>query len=154
MLDNNSFDNVIKQYSRGLIYLSMGLYEKASDEFRFIANANPEDNTMRSLLLDSLIKSADFDSADSLLRGLIENNRDDEWFWFKACEIALLKRDHIEAETIYDSLDLKLKNEKQAVCLNAFAHVMSSETEKGENICRISFLNNITTNINSFHPVT
>ncbi len=134
LLEKISFDNVINQYARGLVYLSMGLYEKAADEFRFILNANPDDNTMRSLLLDCLIKSADFDSADSLLRGLIENNREDEWFWFKACEIALLKRDRIDAETIHNFLDIKLQKHKQAVCLNAFALVMASENEEAENI--------------------
>lgn len=133
-LEKTSFDNVFNQYARGLVYLSMGLYEKGADEFRFILNANPDDITMRTLLLDCLIKSADFDNADSLLRELIEDNREDAWFWFKACEIPLIKRDHLEAEVIYNSLDIKLKEQTQAVCLKAFSLVMKSENEEAENM--------------------
>ncbi|MCD6216330.1 tetratricopeptide repeat protein [bacterium] len=131
-LEKISFDNVFNQYARGLVYHSMGLYEKGADEFRLILNANPEDITMRTLLLDCLIKSADFDNADSLLRELIENNREDAWFWFKACEIPLIKRDAAEAEVIYNSLDIELKKQTQPVCLKAFSLVMKSENEEAE----------------------
>ena len=133
-LEKISFDNVLNQYSRGLVYHSMGLYEKGADEFRLILNADPEDITMRTLLLDCLIKSADFDSAESILHELIENNREDAWFWFKACEIPLIKRDPNDSEVIYNSLDIELRKQAQAVCLKAFSLVMKSENEKAENM--------------------
>ena len=143
LLDEVSFDNIINLYSRGMVYFSMGLYEKAVEQFQIALNETPTDETMNSLLLVSLIKSGDLDTADILLQDLLGKNRGDSWLWFQACEIPIIKRDPYGALTVYNALDSKLQNTPQGIYLKVFELVLSGELEEAESILNQSRERNV-----------
>ncbi|MFH1515543.1 MAG: tetratricopeptide repeat protein, partial [bacterium] len=136
ILEEVSFDSLINVYARGMIFFSMGLYEKAVEQFQIALNATPNDETMNSLLLVSLIKSGDLETADLLLQDLLGKKSGDSWLWFKACEIPLIKRDPYGALTIYNALDTKLHNTPQGIYLKVFELVLSGGLEEAEGILK------------------
>jgi tetratricopeptide (TPR) repeat protein len=113
-------DPIIDLYCDGIVFLSMGLYEKASNTFKSALHGEPKDLTINALLLDSYVNSADFTSADNQVKKLIEADRSNSWNWFKAAEIPLYKLDFNGAQVLYDSLDVKIKEQPSAVLLHTF----------------------------------
>jgi len=103
-----------------MIYSSMGLYEKAIGSFKNALHGDPKDPTINALLLDNYVNAADFTSADKQVTKTLETDPSSSWNWFKAAEIPMYKLDFNGAQSLYDSLDMRMKEMPSAVLLQVF----------------------------------
>lgn len=129
-------DPILILFCDGMIYSSLGLYEKAIGSFKNALHGDPKDTTINALLLDSYVKAADFTAADTQVTKTLETDPSSSWNWFKAAEIPMYKLDFNGAESLYDSLDVKMKEMPSAVLLQAFILVHKGKINEAETSLR------------------